>query len=180
MAQWLRCVSATSYWANSNTSRSITFTFGVMPLRKVWTPVYLPDWQLIVPLLFFYNNGFGIEKCWRGISCLNFWDEAWFLSLRVFGLLSSSSLLFPQSFGRYVLRPSSGVCRIREPSRNFELHPLLNPRGSPVLKVEIIDGAEHWRIRRLKESAHMLGYNDLLSRPSIEMNTIWELIIKMV
>ena len=45
-------------------------------------------------------------------------------------------------------------------------------------KVEIIDRAEHWRIRRLKESAHMLGYNDLLSRPSIELNTIWESIIK--
>ena len=45
-------------------------------------------------------------------------------------------------------------------------------------KVEIIDRAEHWRIRRLKESAHMLGYNDLLSRPSIELNTIWEPIIK--
>ena len=39
-------------------------------------------------------------------------------------------------------------------------------------EVEIIDRAEHWRIRCLKESAHMLGYNDLLSRPSIEMNTI--------
>ena len=25
------------------------------------------------------------------------------------------------------------VCRTREPSRNFELRPLLNPRGSPVL-----------------------------------------------
>ena len=34
-------------------------------------------------------------------------------------------------------------------------------------KDEIIDRAEHWRIRRLQESAHMLGYNDLLSRPSI-------------
>ena len=45
-------------------------------------------------------------------------------------------------------------------------------------KVEIIDRAEHWRIRRLKESAHMLGNNDLLSRPSIELNTIWEPIIK--
>ena len=42
----------------------------------------------------------------------------------------------------------------------------------------MIDRAEHWRIRRLKESAHMLGYNDLLSRPSIELNTIWEPIIK--
>ena len=56
-----------------------------------------------------------------------------YLSLRVFGLLSSSSLLFPQRFGRYVLRPSSVVCRTREPSLNFELRPLLNPRGSPVL-----------------------------------------------
>ena len=45
-------------------------------------------------------------------------------------------------------------------------------------KVEIIDRAEHWRIRRLKESTHMLGYNDLLSRPSTELNTIWEPIIK--
>ena len=46
-----------------------------------------------------------------------------FLSLRVFGVLSSFLLLFPQRFGRYVLRPSSGVCRTWEPSRNFELHP---------------------------------------------------------
>ena len=45
-------------------------------------------------------------------------------------------------------------------------------------KVEIIDRAEHWRIRRLKESAHMLGYNNMLSRLSIELNTIWEPIIK--
>ena len=37
-------------------------------------------------------------------SCLHFWNEAcWFLSLRVFGLFSSSLLLFPQRFGRYVL-----------------------------------------------------------------------------
>ena len=45
-------------------------------------------------------------------------------------------------------------------------------------KVEIIDRAEYWRIRRLKESAHMLGYNDLLSRPCIELNPIWKPIIK--
>ena len=31
--------------------------------------------------------------------------------------------------------------------------------------------AESWRIRCLKESSHMLGYNDMLSRPSIELNT---------
>ena len=35
-----------------------------------------------------------------------------FSSLRVCGLLSSSLLLFPQCFGRYVLRPSSGVFRL--------------------------------------------------------------------
>ena len=35
--------------------------------------------------------------------------------------------------------------------------------------------AEHWRIRRLKESVLMLGYNDLLSRPSIELNMGTEL-----
>ena len=45
-------------------------------------------------------------------------------------------------------------------------------------KVEKIDWAEHRRIRRLKESAHMLGYHDLLSRPNIELNTILEPIIK--
>ena len=45
-------------------------------------------------------------------------------------------------------------------------------------EVEIIDREEHKRIRRLKESAHMLSYSDLLSRPSIEMNIIWEQIIK--
>ena len=38
-----------------------------------------------------------------GFSGLNIWDLAWwFSSLRVFGLLSSFLLLFPQRFGRYV------------------------------------------------------------------------------
>ena len=56
-------------------------------------------------------------------GCLNFWDKAWwFLSLRVFGLLSTSLLLFPQRFGRYILQPSSGVCRTWEPTWNFELY----------------------------------------------------------
>ena len=60
--------------------------------------------------------------------------EIWMTTslLRVFGQLSSSLLLFPQRFGRYVFQPSAGACRTREPSRNFELHLLLNPRGSPV------------------------------------------------
>ena len=63
-----------------------------------------------------------------GIENLQYYS---FVSLSVFGLLSSS-LFFSKRFGRYV-RPSSGVCRTREPTRNFELRPLLNPLGSPVL-----------------------------------------------
>ena len=42
-------------------------------------------------------------------------------------------------------------------------------------EVEIIDRAEHWRIKHPKESAHILSYNDLLS---IELNTIREPLIK--
>ena len=56
-----------------------------------------------------------------------------FLSLSVFGLLSSSLLWLSQRFGRYVLWPSSGVCRTRETTWNFKIRTLLNPRGSPVL-----------------------------------------------
>ena len=47
-------------------------------------------------------------------------------------------------------------------------------------EVQIIDWEEHWRIRCLKEAAHTLGYSDQLSRPSIEMNMIWEPLIKKV
>ena len=45
-------------------------------------------------------------------------------------------------------------------------------------KVKIFDTEEHWKRRRLKEAANMLGYGGLLSRPSIEMNTTWESILK--
>ena len=70
----------------------------------------------------------------QNLCCLIFWDEAcWFLSLRVFGLLSSSLLLFPQRFGWYVLQPFSGICRTRELSRNFKARLLLNSRESPVM-----------------------------------------------
>ena len=89
------------------------------------------------PNVCYFQNNFSKQvKITIGykVSCLNFWGEAWwFLSFRVFRLLFSFLLLFPLCFGWYVLRPSSGVCRTREPSRNFKLHPLLNPRGSPVL-----------------------------------------------
>ena len=48
----------------------------------------------------------------------------------------------------------------------------------PLWDSKIIDKEEHWKRRCLKEAAHMLGYVDLLSRLSIEMNTIWEPIIE--
>ena len=81
---------------------------------------------------FFFIVNFDINEQHSFISCLNFCDESWwFLSWRVFGLLSSSLLLFLENFGRYVHRPSSGVCRTREPTRNLELRPLSNPRRSP-------------------------------------------------
>ena len=44
----------------------------------------------------------------------------------------------------------------------------------------MIDGEEHRRIRRLKEAAHMLGYSLLMSRPNVEINAIWEPLIKKV
>ena len=66
-----------------------------------------------------------------------------FSNSRVFRLLSSSLLLFPEHFDRYVLRPSSGVCRTREPTQNYELCPLLNPRGSPVLIPLAITGYKY-------------------------------------
>ena len=61
------------------------------------------------------------------IIWLNFWDW-YFLSLRIFRLLSSYSLLSSQRFGRCILRSSSGVsCRTREPKQKFEPKPLFNP-----------------------------------------------------
>ena len=44
---------------------------------------------------------------------------------------------------------------------------------------KIIDKEENLKVRRLKESASMLGYCALLSIPSIEMNTIWKSLFKM-
>ena len=120
--------------------------------------LFLPFYCFSFPLLRDYNGTFSISisaplsrlyikmvriKVSRSCSFLNknvdirihqmLYLFLWFLSLRIFGLLSSSLLFFSQRFGRYVLRPSSGVCRTREPSRYFELRPLLTPRRAPVL-----------------------------------------------
>ena len=57
---------------------------------------------ILISKLFLY-----IQYDLPNISRLNFLEEAWwFLSVRVFGLLSKS--LFPQRFGRYVLRSTLG------------------------------------------------------------------------
>ena len=45
-------------------------------------------------------------------------------------------------------------------------------------QVEIIDKEHHWKTCKLKESAHMLVHKNLQSRPSIEINTIWEPVIR--
>ena len=107
-------------WLSNAKSCSFTYMIceHILLITFLWVHVYFHTvkwFQVFQP----NSNNF---------SCLNFWDEAWwFLSLRVFGLISSSLLLFPQRFGQYVLRLFSGVCRTLEPSRNFELRPLLNP-----------------------------------------------------
>ena len=55
------------------------------------------------------------------------WAGRHFLSLRIITLLFSSSSLYSQSFGPYVLRLSSGVsCLTREPTQNRELNPVFN------------------------------------------------------
>ena len=47
-------------------------------------------------------------------------------------------------FGRYVLRPSSCVCRTREPSRDFELRPLLKQVQVLSIRVWEIYSSEDW------------------------------------
>ena len=125
---WTRVTVPISYEDN----HYITGTSLHTDYLNVWTAWHWPKrfWPFRLSLVRFGLVLWHINHC----SCLNFWDEAWwFLLLRVFGLLTSSLLLFSQRFGRHVLRPSSRVCRTQEPARNFKLRPLLNPRGSPFL-----------------------------------------------
>ena len=51
------------------------------------------------------------------------------VSLRVFGLLSSSLLLFPQRFSRYVLWLSSGVCRTRGTNTELRITSFIESTG---------------------------------------------------
>ena len=121
-----------------NTRTKITASGAYFLIQKLTLIFFLYGNQLIFQILLVWRilreQTSYISATSLFISCQNFWGEDWwFLSLRVFRLLSSSLLLFPQPFGWYVLRPSSGFCRTREPSRNFELRPSLNPWWSPVL-----------------------------------------------
>ena len=47
-------------WASSDSSHIIKFTFGLIPLGKVWIPLLLTSRIVgyIVPLLFLYDDGF--------------------------------------------------------------------------------------------------------------------------
>ena len=69
--------------------------------------------------------------------------------------MSSSLLLFPQRFSWYILWPSSDVCWTLEPSRNFELHPLLKPR-----RVACSDSISHNRVQVLSIPVLLLACSE--------------------
>ena len=96
-------------------------------------------------------------------SHLNFWDEAWwFLSLRVFGLLSSSLLLFPQRFSQYVLQPFSDVCRTRETFTELQTTSFIESTG-----VACSDSVSHNRVQ-------------VLSIPEVLVLYIWKFNILLI
>ena len=105
--------------------RSRFATSGILMIHRIIKETSVKNLEATLLFVDFFKIFLYSEEIW------NKYNQ--FLSLRVYGLLSSSLFLFPQRFGRYVLRPSSGVCRTLEPSRNFKLRPLFNPRVSPVL-----------------------------------------------
>ena len=109
--------------------------------QSFWLLISLHCYSVFINLSSPFSIYLSISVCSSlSLSLFIYIYQSIFLSLRVFGLLSSSLLLFPQRFGRYNFRPSSDVCRTREPTRNFEQRPLLNPRGSPVLVPLAITG----------------------------------------
>ena len=102
---------------------------------------------------------------------------------RVFGLLSASLLLFPQRFGRYVLRPSSGVCRTWKPSRNFELRPSLNPQGSHVLvplaiTVDSMKDVVRSSVKVLEYDKHLKKAGGRIGRNAVEITIKMKTIVR--
>ena len=85
---------------------------------------------------------------------LNRHEAWWFLSLGVFGLLSSSLLLFPQHFGWYVLRPSSGVCQTRVTFTELRTTSFIESMG-----VAFSDSVSHNQVQLLSIPVLLLGYS---------------------
>ena len=88
-------------------------------IEKHWVYIY------IYIYIYIYTQCFSIAI----IDLNDFW-VAYIKDVRTIVFIF---FIISTTFRRYVHRPSSGVCRTREPTRNFELRPLFNPRGSPVL-----------------------------------------------
>ena len=84
-----------SYWIWTQVVDSISYNNSLYTKHaSPWIYIYTIYIIYILPHGYIYTIYYNIILL---ISCLNFWDEAWwFLSLRVFGLLSSSLLLFPK------------------------------------------------------------------------------------
>lgn len=59
---------------------------------------------------------------------------------------------------------------------NFEIKNILREWDTYIVcnKVIINDREHHWKIRKLKELANLLCWNNLISRSSIDINKIWE------
>ena len=88
-------------------------------------------------------------------SCQIFWDEAWwFLSVFIFIDISST------------FRPIFLPAFFRESTRNFELGPLLNPRGSPVLIPLAITGYKGLVFLYCYSPAVKIGRSSKFSRGS--------------
>ena len=110
---WSLCsVSSTLSHANlEQPFRTLEIKWEVNMLLKKSSCVFLHASFLLASL--------SLCRCDAEWWCRWLYNTVWFLSFRVFGLLSSSLLLFPQRFGRCAFRPSSAVCR----TPNFKLRP---------------------------------------------------------
>ena len=101
--------------------------------------------------------------------------ERWksLLSLRVFGLLSSSLLLFPQCFGRFVLQPSSGVCQTRETFMELRTMSFIETMGVVWSSMKIPKFDKH-----LKKAGGHIGRH--IVKITIKMKTIVQKPLMMI
>ena len=101
------------YWSQSSTHSYITCSDQLTH----WASQHYICWVILwaVYNISTFNNVTVMDCFWKNEFII-------FLSFRVFRILSSSILLFPQHFGWYVLEPSSGVCQNQEPTWNYLLY----------------------------------------------------------